>query len=140
MTAHNPLRVLILDDERIIVDTLCVVLKQGGYDARGTYTHDSAVSLAREFQPDAFLTGFLNHCKQNGCETAAEVLTFLPKCRIFIFSGTSAAGPVIEDYRRRGYNFEIFAKPLHPEILLAGLRSLEPPATGLAETTPVPQA
>ncbi len=91
MTAHNTPRVLILDDERVIVDLLCMVLNHYGYESRGAYTHSSAVATAREFRPDVFLTGFNNVCDKNGCETAVEILALLPQCRIIISSGAQSA-------------------------------------------------
>jgi DNA-binding NtrC family response regulator len=128
MSAYKSTRVLILDDEPVIVDTLCMILNQCGFEALGVYGHNSALAASRQFQPHAFLTGFTNDCEVNGCETAAELLTLLPQCRVAIFSGSRAAGPVIEEYRRRGYDFDVLAKPLHPQDLLTWLRSYEPPA------------
>jgi len=37
MSAHKSTRVLILDDGPVIVDTLCMVLKQCGFEALGVY-------------------------------------------------------------------------------------------------------
>ena len=123
MTAHGPTRLLILDDEPLIVDALCMVVKQYGYESRGAYTHSSAVSIAREFRPNVFLTGFNNLCDKNGCETALEILAFLPQCRVIISSGAAATGDALNAYRQRGYDFEVLAKPVHPQDLLAKLRS-----------------
>jgi DNA-binding NtrC family response regulator len=118
MATQNSTRVLILDDERVIADTLCIVLKHHGYRAYGAYNHHSAVTIAREFRPHVF-TGFNNLDDKNGCETALEVLSFLPRCRVMICSGSPAAADALNDYRRRGYNFETLAKPVHPQDLLA---------------------
>ena len=137
MALHHPLRILILDDCAIIADTLCTVLNQSGYDARAVYRHADAITAAHEFQPDVFLTGFVNDCEVNGCQTAAEVLTFLPECRVIVFSGTAAAGPVIEEYRRRGYDFGVLAKPVHPQDFLEILRSYGPPVLKPREPLPV---
>lgn len=126
MATQNPTRVLILDDERLIADALCVILKHHGYQACGAYNHHSAVTIAREFRPHVFITGFNNLGDKNGCETALEVLAFLPRCRVIISSGWSGAGDAITDYRRRGYNFEILPKPVQPPELLAALGSREP--------------
>jgi len=122
MTAHNPIRLLILDDERVIVDTLCVVLNQHGYETCGAYTHGAALAIAREFRPDIFLTGFNNGPDKNGCETAIELLAILPQCRVLIFSGAAATADAVNGYRKRGYEFELRAKPLYPEDLLDMLR------------------
>jgi ActR/RegA family two-component response regulator len=114
-------RVLILEDDRVITDTICIILKQLGYATRGTYTHSEAMTTAREFRPNILITSFNNLCEKNGCETALELLEFLPECRVFIWSGSAAAAPVLEDYRRRGYEFEVLAKPVCPDELLVRL-------------------
>jgi DNA-binding NtrC family response regulator len=124
---HSPVRILILDDCDIIADTICKIINQSGYRARAVYRHADAISAAHDFEPDVFLTGFVNDCEINGCQTAAEVLTFLPQCHIWIFSGTAAACPVLEEYRRRGYNFGVLAKPLHPMDMLEIMRSYGEP-------------
>jgi DNA-binding NtrC family response regulator len=122
MTAHNTARILILDDERCIVDTLCEILKQLGYESRGAYTHSTALSAAHEFQPNVFLTGF-NNVGKNGCETAIDILTFLPQCRVIIFSGCASTADALPYYRQRGLQFEVLSKPVHVHDLLALLRS-----------------
>jgi DNA-binding NtrC family response regulator len=119
------MRVLILDDERVIVDALCMVLNQSGYSAKGVYSHDRAIAIAHAFEPDVLLTGFNNCCDENGCETGAEVLTFLPQCRVMIFSGSAAAAPVVEEFSQRGYPFDVFAKPVHPQDLLDRLKKYQ---------------
>jgi DNA-binding NtrC family response regulator len=122
MTAHSPARLLILDDQPVITDTLCIIVKNHGYECRGAYTHSSAVSIAREFQPNIFLTGFNNLCDKNGGETALEVLAFLPKCRVIIFSGQGKTAAAVNDYCQR-YGFIALPKPVHPQTLLDILRS-----------------
>jgi DNA-binding NtrC family response regulator len=119
MTATT--RVLILDDSQVTADTLCIIANQHGYECRSAYTHSSAVSIAREFLPNIFLTGFNNLCDKNGCETALEVLTFLPQCRVIICSGSAVGAATINDCRR--YGFAVLAKPVHPQVLLDALRS-----------------
>ncbi|MBS1805195.1 MAG: response regulator [Acidobacteria bacterium] len=116
-------RVLILDDADVLVDTLCRILNECGFEARGAYEHDTAMTVAREFEPDFFLTGFCNSCDQNGCESIAEIQTFLPRCQNVLFSGSASAALVIEEYFRRGYEFQVFAKPLHPQDFLDWLRA-----------------
>ena len=121
-TAHTPKRLLILDDERVITDTLCIILKQHGYRTRGAYTHGQALAVAQVFQPDVFLTGFYNACDENGCETAAALLAFLPRCRVIVLSGSASAADTLKEYGERGYAFEVLAKPVHPQDLLERLR------------------
>jgi DNA-binding NtrC family response regulator len=122
--ATQPKRVLVLDDERVIADVLSIVLSQSGYDARPAYNHSTAVAIAREFRPHLLITGFNNACEKNGCETAIEVLGLLPDCNVLISSGQAATAIALEDYRRRGYDFDVLAKPVHPDDLLEKVRKV----------------
>jgi len=139
MTIHNPPRVLILDAEKVISDTLCMVLNQSGYQARPVYGHVEAVAVAREFEPDVFLAEMFNRWDFNGCETAAELRTFLPEVRVAICSGSATAAPIYEDFRRRGYDFDIFAKPVHPNDLIARMRLYCSPGPIELPSIPLPR-
>ncbi|HEY4679484.1 MAG TPA: response regulator [Candidatus Angelobacter sp.] len=101
------------------------IVKHYGYEGRSAYTHSSAVAIAREFQPDVFITGFNNLCDENGCETAIEILKFLPQCLVFIYSGAASTAAALNHYRQVGYQFEVLPKPVQPQVLLEKLRSLE---------------
>ena len=114
MVEINVSRLLVLDDERIIADTMCTIANHYGYDVKATYDHDSAIAIAQEFRPDFLLTGFNNGSEENGCETAGMVLSFLPDCKIAIFSGSKDAAPALQDFSDRGYKFDVLAKPVHP--------------------------
>lgn len=58
----------------------------------------------------------------NGIETAIRTGKLLPKCRIILFSGQAATLDLLKDARQRGYDFEIFAKPLKPAALQSIIR------------------
>src|ERR1700744_529312 len=45
---HNP-RVLVADDESVIADTLVMILKQAGFDARAVYSGEDALVQAESF-------------------------------------------------------------------------------------------
>jgi hypothetical protein len=47
----------------------------------------------------------------------------LPSCKILLFSGQAATADLLDRARVQGHEFEILAKPVHPQDLLARLRS-----------------
>jgi ActR/RegA family two-component response regulator len=96
-----------------------------GFESRGVYNHSSALSVAREFQPDIFITGFNNSSEKNGCETAIDILMFLPQCRVIILSGHPPTAKVLNDNRQSGYHFEVIVKPANTSDLIAKLRAHE---------------
>jgi CheY-like chemotaxis protein len=58
----------------------------------------------------------------NGIEAAIEIRKFLPNCKILLFSGQAATADLLEKARAKGHEFEILAKPVHPQDLLARIK------------------
>ncbi len=53
------MRILIVDDNRDIAESLCVLLGMEGYDARAAFSGESALTQARAFQPDVAIVDLL---------------------------------------------------------------------------------
>jgi len=114
-------RVLVVDDERVIADTLAIILNQAGFDASAVYTGNGAVDEARKVRPDLIISDVIMP-DMNGIEAAIHIRGFLPGCKILLFSGQAATADLLESARAKGHEFEILAKPVHPQDLLAKLR------------------
>jgi DNA-binding response OmpR family regulator len=119
--AYKP-RVLVADDERVIADTLAMILNQSGFQARVAYTGEKALELAAEFQPEMLISDVIM-AGLNGIDAAIQIREILPSIKILLFSGQAATADLLEKARERGYEFEILAKPVHPQDLLAKLRA-----------------
>ncbi|HWR34307.1 MAG TPA: response regulator [Clostridia bacterium] len=120
-TSKTKPRVLVVDDERVIADTLAIILNQHGFNASAVYTGTSAVQTAREVRPDLIISDVIMP-DMNGIEAAINIRNFLPGCKILLFSGQAATADLLETARAQGHEFEILAKPVHPQDLLAKLR------------------
>jgi CheY-like chemotaxis protein len=114
-------KVLVVDDEHRIADTLTVILNQSGFDASAAYTGTMAVDRARETRPDLVITDVIMP-DMNGIEAAIQIRAMLPACKILLFSGQAATADLLERARAQGHEFEILAKPVHPQDLLSKLR------------------
>ena len=121
LSRKNKSRVLVVDDERVIADTLAIILNQHGYDASAVYTGTAAVERARSVRPDLIISDVIMP-DMNGIEAAINIRRFLPECKILLFSGQAATADLLENARARGHEFEILAKPVHPQDLLSKLR------------------
>src|SRR5437763_12330386 len=119
-TATKP-NVLVVDDERVIADTLAIIPNQNGFDASAVYTGSAAVDRAREAQPDLIISDVIMP-DMNGIEAAIRIRQILPKCKILLFSGQAATAALLDEARRRGHEFEVLAKPVHPADLLAKIK------------------
>jgi CheY-like chemotaxis protein len=115
-------KVLVADDEKVIADTLAIILNQNGYDASAVYTGTAAVEKAKATRPDLVISDVIMP-DMNGIDAAIKIRGFLPSCKILLFSGQAATADLLEDARKRGHEFEILAKPVHPQDLLQKLRS-----------------
>ena len=114
-------RVLVADDEPVIADTLAMILNQSGFEARAVYSGERALELAVTFAPEMLISDVIMG-GLNGIDAAIRIQALLPGIKILLFSGQAATADLLEKARARGYEFEILAKPVHPQDLLKKLR------------------
>ena len=115
-------KVLVADDERVIADTLAMILNQSGFEARAVYSGEKAVETASSFRPDMLITDVIM-ADLNGIDAAIMIRALLPTVKILLFSGQAATADLLEKARAKGYEFEILAKPVHPQDLLSKLQA-----------------
>ena len=116
-------RVLVVDDEKIIADTLQTILSRHGFEVLVAYEGRTAIEKAQQFKPQIFLCDLMMP-GVNGLETAIQICAILPECRVFLFSAQTRALELIREGRLRGHEFEVLLKPIHPSELLDRLRSV----------------
>ncbi|HLY39959.1 MAG TPA: response regulator [Terracidiphilus sp.] len=119
---HLKPKVLVVDDERIIADTLAMILNQSGFEASAVYSGEKAVEMASKFAPDMLITDVIM-ADLNGIDAAIQIRAMLPEIKILLFSGQAATADLLEKARAQGYEFEILSKPVHPQDLLTKLRA-----------------
>jgi CheY-like chemotaxis protein len=118
-------KVLVVDDERIIADTLTAILRKNGFAAVAAYQGLDALEIALSIRPDLLLTD-VSMPGMNGIELAIAVRQAVPSCRVLLFSGHSSTADMLARARESGHDFAVLAKPLHPTELLAQIsQSLE---------------
>ena len=115
-------KVLVADDERVIADTLAMILNQSGFEARAVYSGEKALELTSTFEPDMLISDVIM-ADLNGIDAAIRIRKLRPGIKILLFSGQAATADLLEKARAQGYEFEILAKPVHPQDLLSRLRA-----------------
>lgn len=118
-------RILVVDDEALIANTIVQILNRNGFIAEAVYSGQEAIEAARRITPEIVLSDVLMP-HLDGVEAAIEIQKFLPETRIVLFSGQAATVEILDRARARGYNFELLAKPLHPTQLIKHLQELPP--------------
>ena len=114
-------RILVADDERVIADSLAMILNQSGFDARAVYSGEKAVELAVDFKPEMLIADVIM-AGLSGIDAAIRIRALFPQVKILLFSGQAATADLLEKARAQGHEFEILSKPVHPQDLLARLR------------------
>lgn len=119
------MRVLVIDDEKPLADTLTLILNVAGYEVMTAYDGSSALSQIESFLPDVVISDVVMP-GMNGIETCGKIQKEHPNCHIILFSGQAATNELMKTARAAGCDWELLAKPVHPEDLLAKLASLRP--------------
>ena len=115
-------RILVVDDEALIADTICQILNRNGFIAEAAYSGTEAIEIAKRNCPDLLLSDVLMpHI--DGVEAAIAIREFCPDTRIVLFSGQSATVEILQRAKDRGYTFELLPKPIHPAELIKRLRN-----------------
>ncbi len=112
--------VLVVDDERLIADTMTEILKRSGFHAFCAYDGQSALELAIQTNPDVVVTDVVMP-RMNGVQLGIAIRKALPSAEVILLSGQAGITDIVDRGRRDGYSFELIAKPVHPERLLQRL-------------------
>ena len=114
-------RILVVDDEMLIADTIVQILNRNGFIAEAAYSGADAIELARRNCPELVLSDvMMPHV--DGVEAAIAIRELCPDTRIVLFSGQAATVEILARARQRGHNFELLPKPIHPTQLIKHLR------------------
>jgi CheY-like chemotaxis protein len=117
-------RVLVVDDQKLIVDTIAEILEGAGFEVAVACDAWTALELAASFQPDRLLSDVLMP-GMNGVELAIAVRKMYPAVKILLFTGQTGISEILENAEERGYKFEVLPKPIHPRKLVEHLKNQE---------------
>jgi CheY-like chemotaxis protein len=114
-------RVLVVDDQRLIVDTIAEILEGAGFEVIAAYDAWEALEAAARARPDHLLSDVLMP-RMNGVELAVAIRKMYPSVKILLFSGQAGISEILIDARERGYEFELIPKPIHPLKLIERIK------------------
>jgi DNA-binding NtrC family response regulator len=102
-------RILIVDDDRQMVRTLCDILRLRGWEAMGVHSGEEAVEAVRR---DAFATVLMDVKMggMNGVEALAEMKRVRPALRVVLMTAYTANDLLVEATRQGA--LKVLAKPV----------------------------
>jgi len=117
------LRVLVVDDESVISQTLAAILRQHGFAATSFTNPLDALKSAMAEPPDLLISD-VNMPQLSGVDLAVRVKTRFPQCKILLFSGQATTSDLLRTTREQGHDFQLLSKPVHPTDLLREIDNL----------------
>jgi CheY-like chemotaxis protein len=117
-------RVLVVDDDRLVADTLALVFNKSGFESRAVYSADDALACAREFVPHLLLCD-VSMPARDGLTLLPEITKELPACRIIMLTGFYSNLKHVRDHANKlSRPIGILTKPCAPSELLREVAAL----------------
>lgn len=121
------MRVLVVDDDQVIADSLVLILNGKGYEARAVYSGEDAAELSLSMKPDVVIADVIMGA-MDGVALAIYLGQALPGCRVLLMSGHNNAQELLEESKKLGHDFPILAKPFPPADVFEFLDAPNPDA------------
>jgi DNA-binding NtrC family response regulator len=132
---RESIRVLVVDDEKSVADSLALILQASGYEAATAYSGEQALECCEAMEPHIAVSDIVMG-PMSGFDLAIWLAEHHPGCRIILMSAHSFHNPLVAKSVHHG--FEFVHKPIHPDKFLAKLAAPYtepgPPAEPLEET------
>ena len=112
--ASVPLRVLIVDDNRTVANTLALLVQFRGYTPHAAYSAAEVIATAGKIQPQAAIVAVMMH-GVDGIELATWLREHHPTCELLLVSGHPATADELSRIPHvRGRPIPLLAKPVLP--------------------------
>ena len=117
-------RVLVVDDDRLVADTICLIYKANGFDSQARYSAAEGLECARSYAPDLLLCD-VTMPEVSGLELADHVAELLPETRMLLLSAYASNAAHVRAHERRARRpLKLLSKPCRPDDLLRESRAL----------------
>ena len=111
-------RVLVVDDDRLVADTLCLIYKVNGFDSEARYSAAAGLERARSFAPNLLLCD-VTMPEVSGLELAESLQDLLPETRLLMLTAYASNAAFVRAHSRRLHRpIKLLSKPCRPDDLL----------------------
>lgn len=119
----HKINVLVVDDQKIVADSLAWILNLAGFNACTAYSGSEAISHAIEHPVD-ILVSDVSMDGMSGIEAAIEIRKLLPTCKVLLVSGNFNNSDMLYVPHAPVPDFGILAKPVHPSVIINYLKAM----------------
>jgi DNA-binding response OmpR family regulator len=111
-------RILVVDDDRMVADTLNLIFQANGYESEAVYSAAEGLARARTFAPSLLLCD-VTMPLETGLQLTDKLHAEQPNCKVLMLSAyTSNAAKVQDHASLRNRTLKLLNKPCRPEELL----------------------
>lgn len=82
-------RVLVIDDDRLVADTLTLIFQANGYDSEAVYSAAEGLARARTFAPELLLCD-VTMPEENGLQLVEKLQHEMPQCKLLMLTAYSS--------------------------------------------------
>ena len=117
-------RVLVVDDDRMVADTLCMLYQASGFESEARYSAAAGFERAKSFAPALVLCD-VTMPEESGLQLATRVQQALPGTRLLMLTGHASNAAVVRAYGQQSQQpLRLLSKPCRPDDLLRESRAL----------------
>ncbi len=114
-------KILIIDDDPDIRDTIQVILEKNGFIAAVAASGKDGIEAVKKDKPDLVLCDMMMEEVDAGTKVAAAIKKSNPALPIFLLSSIGKAMTGNVEIEKMGFN-GVFQKPVYPDQLLTTLK------------------
>ena len=115
-------KILVVDDEPQLADTLAIIFQRAGYAADSVYSGEEALAFVTAHQPSLVVTDVIMP-GMNGIALAKAIRVSNPNCQVLLFSGNADTQELLQAAQKDGQDCDILAKPVSPKQMLEKVAS-----------------
>jgi DNA-binding response OmpR family regulator len=117
-------RVLVVDDDHLVADTLNLIFQAHGFESEAAYSAAEGLERARTFDPKLLLCD-VTMPEGSGLQLTANVHREMPGCQMLLLSAYSSNAVKVEQQARAlDRPLKLLRKPCRPEELLREAEAL----------------
>ncbi len=111
-------RVLVVDDDRLVADTLCLIFRANGFDSEARYSAATGFECAQSYAPSMILCDIAMP-EESGLQLARRIREALPETRLLMLTAYPSHAAEVHDHAvQLRTPLKLLSKPCRPDDLL----------------------